>query len=91
MLIALCPSGCTPEALDEIRSQLTPRMPHSSPKPDAPHPSRWIQDFLNTTLGINRRKREPDGKDDGKHDPDPVSGSGQIQLWQVIVEPQTAR
>ena len=54
------------------------------PQPkDAPCPSRWIQDFLNTTLGINKRK-----PDDGKGEQDPASSSGQIQLWQVI---ETAR
>lgn len=88
-------SGCTPEALDAIRPQLAQpkcEMPytHSPGKTESgPHPSWWIQDFLNTTLGINRRKKtvesSPDGKDGGKavHDPDPASSSGQIQLWQV--------
>ncbi|XP_046445019.1 DNA-binding protein D-ETS-6-like isoform X2 [Daphnia pulex] len=57
------------------------------------HPSWWIQDFLHTTLGIARRKKgSPDSPDFNKEggkstqDPDPASTSGQIQLWQFLLE-----
>ncbi|XP_057374930.2 DNA-binding protein D-ETS-6-like [Daphnia carinata] len=65
----------------------------ASPSASATHPSWWIQDFLHTTLGIARRKKgspdSPDINKDGSksvQDPDPASTSGQIQLWQFLLE-----
>ena len=55
------------------------------------HPSWWIQDFLYSTLGIGPKNRKPSDRKNSAQlgaadDPAVCGSSGQIQLWQFLLE-----
>lgn len=53
------------------------------------HPSWWIQDFLYSTLGIGPKNRKPSERKTAEvrtDDPVVSGSSGQIQLWQFLLE-----
>ena len=69
-------------------------MPHPMimSNPHDPSSSWWMYHFLHTTLGIRQKKASSvqhklaDANNECAKDEDPVAGSGQIQLWQFLLE-----